>query len=154
MRTDWNVQASRTLDWVGSRKPAYHPSIVAPVHPRNLAQILGKDAKKRGRTNEARVIEALALPTRPPWMRSVRRATKAEDHAGIDVVVESDVGKLFVQVKSSRGGKAAFLERRRTARVAIVVVHVTDSPEALLRKVVGELAKIRAEYVKERQGER
>ncbi len=100
-----------------------------PVHPRNLAQILGKDAKKRGRTNETRVIEALALPTRPPWMRSVRRGTKAEDHAGIDVVVESDVGKLFVQVKSSRGGKAAFLERRRRARVAIVVVHVTDSPD-------------------------
>jgi hypothetical protein len=86
-------------------------------------------------------------------MRSVRRATKAEDHAGIDVVIESDVGKLFVQVKSSRGGKAAFLERRHSARVAIVVVHVTDSREALLRKLVGELGKIRAEYVKERRGE-
>lgn len=125
-----------------------------PVHPRNLAQILGKDARKRGRTNEARVLEALALATRPDWMHAIRAATKAEDHAGIDVVVESDVGKLFVQVKSSRRGKSAFLERRRTARVAIVVVQVTDSPEALLRKVIGELGKIHAEYVKERQGER
>jgi hypothetical protein len=124
-----------------------------PVHPRNLAQMLGKDAKKRGRTNEARVIEALALPTRPAWMRAARKATKSEDHAGIDVVVESDVGKLYVQVKSSPGGKAAFLERRRSARIAIVVVHVTDSPETLLRKVVGELGKIRAEYLKVRQGE-
>jgi hypothetical protein len=39
----------------------------------------------------------------------------------------TDVGKLFVQVKSSRGGKAAFLERRRSARIAVVVVRVTDS---------------------------
>jgi hypothetical protein len=127
--------------------------VMPPVHPRNLAQILGKDAKKRGRTNEARVLEALALPARPTWMLSVRKGTKSEDHAGIDVVVDSDVGKLFVQVKSSRGGKVAFLGRRRSARIAIVVVHVTDSPEALLRKVVGEVGKIRAEYLKERQGD-
>ena len=92
------------------------------------------------------------MPARPPWTLSVRKATEQEDHAGIDVVVESDVGKLFVQVKISRGGKAAFLERRRCARVAIVVVRVTDSPEALLRKVVGQLGRIRAEYVKQRQG--
>jgi len=122
------------------------------AHPRNVAQILGKEAKKRGRISEARVLEALALPSRPEWMRAFRMATKEEDRAGIDVVVESDVGKLFVQVKSSRRGKAAFVERRRGARIAVVVVAVTDTPEAVLRKIVGELAKIRAEYVKERRG--
>ncbi len=124
-----------------------------PAHPRNLAQILGKDAKKRGRRSEHWVLEALALPARPSWIRSARKATPAEDHAGIDAVVESDVGKLFVQVKSSRGGKAAFLERRRSARIAVVVVRVTDSPEAVLAKVVGELAKIRAEYLALRRGD-
>ena len=123
-----------------------------PVHPRNMAQILGKDARKRGRTSEERVLEALALPSRPAWMASFRKATQAEDHAGIDVVVESDVGKLFVQVKSSRGGKAAFAQRRRSARVGVVVVIVTDSPEKVLAKVVGELGKIRAEYLRERGG--
>jgi hypothetical protein len=115
-----------------------------------MAQILGKEATKRGRVNEVRVLEALALPSRPAWMRSFRKASEEEDRAGIDVVVESDVGKLFVQVKSSRRGKAAFAERRRGARIAVVVVAVTDSPDAVLRKIVGELAKIRAEYVKQR----
>jgi hypothetical protein len=122
------------------------------VHPRNLAQILGADAKKRGRRSEDHVLEALALPSRPEWIRSVRKATKTEDRAGIDVVVESDVGKLFVQVKSSRGGKTHFEEKRRRARIAVVVAKVTDSPEGLLRKVVGELAKMRAGYLKERKG--
>jgi hypothetical protein len=117
-----------------------------------MAQMLGKIARKRGRTSEDRVLEALELPSRPAWMSGVRRATPAEDRAGIDVVVESDVGKLFVQVKSSRGGKAAFAQRRRSARVGVVVVVVTDSPERVLAKVVGELGKIRAEYLKERRG--
>ncbi len=124
-----------------------------PAHRRTVAAILGKESLKRGKTSERHVLEALALPSRPAWMTGVRRATKAEDAAGIDVVVESDVGKLFVQVKSSRGGKAAFLERRRSARVAVVVVRVTDAPEAILAKVVGELSKIRAEYLRERRGD-
>jgi hypothetical protein len=123
-----------------------------PVHPRNMAQMLGNEARKRGRTSEERVLEALELPSRPAWMGAVRKATPAEDHAGIDVVVESDVGKLFVQVKSSRGGKAAFGKRRRSARVGVVVVGVTDSPDKVLAKVVGELGKIRAEYLAERRG--
>ena len=124
--------------------------MVPRAHPRNIAQILGADAKKRGRRSESHVLDALALPSRPEWIRSVRKATKDEDHHGIDVVVESDVGKLFVQVKSSRGGKAHFEERRRSARIVVVVAKVTDSPEGLLRKVVGELVKVRAEYLKER----
>jgi hypothetical protein len=124
---------------------------VRRTHPRSLDEILDKEGRKRGRVSETRVLEALALASRPEWMRAVRKASHTEDHAGIDVVVESDVGKLFVQVKSSREGKVAFLERRRTARVAVVVVRVTDSPEALLAKVVGELGKIRAEYLAERR---
>ena len=83
-------------------------------------------------------------------MQAVRKATRGEDHGGIDVVIESDVGKLYVQVKSSRCDKAAFQERTRRARVAIVVVHAGDSREALLRRVVGEVAKLRAEYLRER----
>ncbi|HEY1691121.1 MAG TPA: hypothetical protein VGG39_03115 [Polyangiaceae bacterium] len=122
------------------------------VHPRNLAQMLGADARRRGKRSERHVLQALSLPSRPEWMRSVRPATKEEDRAGIDVVVESDVGKLFVQVKSSQGGKARFEAKRRSARIAVVVAKVTDTPEGLLRKVVGELSTIRAEYVTERAG--
>ena len=83
-------------------------------------------------------------------MTSARAATRAEDHDGIDVVVESDVGKLFVQVKSSRTGKAAFAERRRRAHVAVVVVKSGDTLEEILRRVVGALAPKRKQYLEER----
>ena len=120
------------------------------MDPRNVARVLGKLGSERGRANEHHALEACFLPTRPAWMMSARAATHAEDHDGIDVVVESDVGKLFVQVKSSRTGKAAFAERRRRAHVAVVVVKSGDTLEEILRRVVGALAPVRKQYLRER----
>jgi hypothetical protein len=120
------------------------------MDPRRVPFLLGKIGTHRGRTNEERVLHACRLASRPPWMKSARRATRAEDHDGIDVVVESDVGKLYVQVKSSRRGKAEFQERRRRARVAVVVVGSGDAPEKILARVVGQLAPLRAEYLRQR----
>jgi hypothetical protein len=48
-----------------------------------------------------RLLESYRLPSRPPWMHRARPATRMEDRSGIDIVVESDVGALLVQVKSS-----------------------------------------------------
>ena len=116
----------------------------------SVSQQFGRIATERGRANEKRALDACVLPARPAWMQSVRMASREEDRDGIDLVIDSDVGKLYVQVKSSRGGKMAFLQRRRRARVAVVVVSATDSPEAIQRRIVGEVGKIRAEFIKQR----
>jgi len=87
------------------------------MDPNNVARVLGKIGNERGRANEHHVLEACLLPSRPAWMTGARAGTRVEDHAGIDVVVESDVGKPYVQVKSSRTGKAALFRRgSRTPR--------------------------------------
>jgi len=103
----------------------------------------GKRDQERGLESELRVVEACRLPTRPPWMTKVRRATRIEDNSGIDVVVESDVGTLLIQVKSSNLGKKHFRPRAFLG-IALVVVRPGDTPEALLKKVVGELEPVRA----------
>lgn len=53
-------------------------------------------------------------------MKTARHATREEDHRGIDIVLETDVGRLYLQVKSSYRGVEEFLatpgkegERRR-----------------------------------------
>ena len=120
------------------------------MDPRQIKRLLGKLAADRGRARERHVLAACGLRTRPAWMRSARAATRVEDHRGIDVVIESDVGNLFVQVKSSRLGKAKFERRRRAARSVVVVVDAGDSLEAVLGRVVGEVAKVRGEYVAQR----
>ena len=120
------------------------------MDPKNIARVLGKLGSERGRANERHVLDACLLPQRPAWMTSARAGTRAEDHDGIDVVVESDVGKLLLQVKSSRTGKAAFAQRRRRARVAVVVAKSGDTLEEILRRVVGALAPVRRQYLTER----
>jgi hypothetical protein len=108
---------------------------------------LGKAAYERGLTSEKRVLEACKLEKRPPWMLRARRATRIEDHSGIDVVVETEVGSLAIQVKSSEGGKAHF-RPRPLLNVGIVVVREDDSPNVLLNSVVSQLRPIRASHLK------
>jgi hypothetical protein len=124
------------------------------MDPKSIKRLVGKLAAERGRARERHVLAACALGVRPAWMRSARAATRREDHRGIDVVIESDVGKLFVQVKSSIAGKAKFEGRRRSARIVVVVVDAGDSLEAVLGMVVGGVGEVRGEYVRERGGGR
>jgi hypothetical protein len=84
-------------------------------------------------------------------MRMARRASRIEDRSGIDIVVESDVGTLALQVKSSAFGKERFRPRPLIG-IAVIVVGRTDGAEALLAKVVAELEKVRAGRQQARQG--
>jgi hypothetical protein len=84
-------------------------------------------------------------------MRMARRASRIEDRSGIDIVVESDVGTLALQVKSSALGKERFRPRPFIG-IAVVVVGRAEGAEALLAKVVAELEKVRAERQQARHG--
>ncbi len=124
---------------------------MAPTRPDRLGPSrrspkVDKLTHQRGIESEMRLLESCRLPSRPPWMRRARLATRIEDRSGVDIVIESDVGALLVQVKSSNAGKQHF-RRRPLLSIAIVVVHAADSAEALLVKVVGELEPIRAQHL-------
>jgi hypothetical protein len=83
-------------------------------------------------------------------MRASRLATRIEDHSGIDIVVDSDVGPLGIQVKSSDYYRKRFRERPLLG-IAMVVAGSADTPEALLEKVVGALEKVRAGRLRMRE---
>lgn len=116
-----------------------------------LSNLLGNVANERGKKNEDRALEACLSERRPAWMQSARASTHEEDASGIDVVVESDVGKLFVQVKSSRRGKAEFGSHRRRALIGIIVVSAADDAARLLAKVTGALGPIRKSLLEKRR---
>jgi hypothetical protein len=132
----------------GRQPPAVRRAAFQALRAR--LSLLGELARRRGLENEKRVINACKLKTRPPWMQDVRKATPEEDRDGIDVVVESDVGKLYVQVKSSAVAKVAFQDKRRRARVAVVVVRPNDSKSDLLRKVLDGLSGLRGVFLEKR----
>ena len=122
-----------------------------PPKPRKPERLPRWLALARGRETEQRVLDACKLDARPDWMKSVRFASRDEDRAGIDVVFESDIGRLCLQVKSSMRGKAKFEERKRKARIALVVVGRHDSPATVLRRVVQALGALRARYLSEKR---
>ncbi len=103
-------------------------------------------AREKGDANEDRVRAALMRPRRPWWLIEARRASGAEDHRGIDVVVETvDRGRLRLQVKSSPRGAEKW---RRTHReeigyVGMVIVNEGDCANTIYGKALGALILLR-----------
>lgn len=75
-----------------------------------------------GRNNERRVLDALTEEILRagsiPWIANVRLAMPEEDARGIDVIFDTDVGKIYVQVKSSKKARSEFIERQHNGDVS------------------------------------
>jgi hypothetical protein len=83
-------------------------------------KLYGDAARERGAANEERLLAAVfGLRAGASWIRDARRATPEEDAVGVDVVVESDVGPLRLQAKSSAGAARRFVARRGVAVEAV-----------------------------------
>lgn len=93
------------------------------------------------------MLAACLSERRPPWLLSARHASRAEDRAGIDIVLETDVGRLYLQVKSSTRGMLGFLEKKRwRPRIAVVVVRRDDRDDVVLRRVAASVGAVRQLY--------
>jgi len=94
--------------------------------------------------------------TLPDWLYSYIHNTKysEEDYKGLDFVFTTDVGPVFIQVKSSRFGKKKF-ERNHTSRhrikIRIVIINVCDSLEHIYGQVMSEISLGRDEIIATRR---
>ncbi len=77
----------------------------------------------RGRANEQRALTILRNTTFPAWVHGVRAGTPEEDARGIDLVVDSTVGPLYLQIKSSVRGREKFFEMGYRDRIGVVIVN-------------------------------
>ena len=88
-----------------------------------LYRMFGEAAQALGRANEARLLEAVEyLRERHAWILGVRQATREEDSKGIDLVVMTDVGEIYLQSKSSKTAAVDFMQKRRKLLIATVVI--------------------------------
>lgn len=113
------------------------------------AAILLEEGRARGKANEAAALRIVTEAVgSQPWVRLVRPAIPEEDRAGIDVVVETtDVGYLFVQVKSSVSGLREWTARYRDTpmfRRAIAMVFAPGHGSTTVGYVAGALATLHA----------
>ena len=113
----------------------------------------------RERNTEDRFFEAIrtsASAEMPKWFLRVRRPTRKEDlYEGKDAIIETtDVGKLFLQIKSSEAGAAHFRKGRHCKRnklIGIVVIRESDTSEDILAKARNVLSQLRQEIFKNRK---
>ncbi|OHA83402.1 MAG: hypothetical protein A2937_03710 [Candidatus Yonathbacteria bacterium RIFCSPLOWO2_01_FULL_47_33b] len=112
----------------------------------------------RGRKAEDKFFEAMrtsASADMPRWFRSVRRPTFKEDrYEGKDAVIETtDVGKLFLQIKSSKAGETHFKKSRHSRRnkfISVIVILERDTLEDVRIKARVALSQLRQEILNKR----
>jgi len=116
----------------------------------SIYKTLGQLENRKGFSAEEKGLEALLLHYRKePWIKFPRKATKEEDiHLGIDLVVETnDMGKLFIQVKSSGLAKKRFCEKRRRSMIVVVIIKPKDDLDLIWQKIRQALFELRAKIL-------
>lgn len=105
----------------------------------------------RGQISEERVAEVCTAEAMPYWwFLWSRKASRPEDRQGIDwIVYTRDVGRILLQVKSSRAGEADFHRHSerfgRLYRIHVVVVKPDMDREVVFGRVLGTLIRAREE---------
>lgn len=119
-----------------------------------LNRCIGKAANSRGEIAENRV-EALLSEldeSWPIWVFSGRKATRGEDKSGKDFIFVTDVGKLFIQIKSSIAGVRKFKMMSSPRKMIEPVIVTADIERAEVRsRLIDALYLLRAR-VFERRG--
>lgn len=110
--------------------------------PNQVARGLGDLARVRGAVNEGAALRAaMSAPTRIRWVTAARAATPDEDRRGIDIVVTTTLGALWLQVKSSPLAARAWAAKNGHKMIEVVVA--SHDEHTMCARVDGALWTLR-----------
>lgn len=112
-----------------------------------VRNLLGKIGHERGQENEARALRVLTSRANPDWVTSFVKASFEEDQDGIDIIIHSDVGKLFLQIKSSETGR---MNAKNPKNKAIVVISARMDDEEVHDRIIAAVASVRHKFKAQR----
>lgn len=120
-----------------------------PMEDLTYLQQEGRRGAIKGARNEVAVVQVLSGHEKlPSWMGDVRACTEEEDERGIDVVVETDIGEIYLQVKSSYSNAQKFLRKWPQRNVGMVVIRPQDDRDTIFNKAMDAVAKQRSDVMK------
>ena len=125
---------------MGHKKRNNTPPHLQRARPHVIAKVFGDNARLLGREREEAVIEALTPSddfASPEWLRSVVHGTHEEDARGIDVVIHTDIGKIFLQVKGSGRRMERFLAAHPKGNIVPFLFDRRDDLPALRSRLIG-----------------
>lgn len=106
---------------------------------------------QRGKDAENKVMKSFNDSDEiPEWLLGIHKGSHEEDKKGVDLWVETDVGKIKLQVKSSVRGAEEHVERNKKGDIAVVVVKEGDSLEKVFGEMVFSIKPLREKYLKKR----
>jgi hypothetical protein len=116
------------------------------------SKLLKKVAREKGKDGEIRIINSLEnnKDNWPQWIIEIREATKDEDKKGCDIVVKTDIGKLYLQVKSSWTGVKDFNSKRRSKIIATILSRPEEDETKLFNIAIKKLSSMRKEILERR----
>ncbi len=96
----------------------------------------------KGRRNELRAVAAFEERTDdvPDWFVSIENASPKLDRAGIDVVLKTDAGDVFVQIKSHPRKASVFKTDQAKGRyrrdIGVAVIQESFTPQEVRRVII------------------
>jgi len=118
-----------------------------------LQQLFGQIAVELGDSAERCVDEALnkakSEDKLPEWIFGWNRQEKwsGMDRKGIDFMFQTDVGPIFLQIKSSKRNAREFEREHPNDKIRTVVVNVLESPMIIFEQVIDAVAKQRNKFL-------
>ncbi|OHB25467.1 MAG: hypothetical protein A2542_00570 [Parcubacteria group bacterium RIFOXYD2_FULL_52_8] len=109
----------------------------------------GTTAFAKGMLREFDVLDACCFQdwAKPDWVLSIRPGSEEKDAQGIDFVMYTkDVGKIFIQVKSSHRGALRFMDEhpRNPRHIVLIVVDDRANSVDIRRRIMDGAEKERA----------
>ncbi len=130
----------RALAWT-----AHHEASLPRMQDRDtMPAWVGTQAEQlaRGRAHERRALRILQMTRLPPWIGRPRAGTLEEDARGIDIVVDSTVGPLYLQIKSSVEGMHTFFEKGYHEPVEVLVINERKTDRTFLAEATAALDRL------------
>jgi len=125
----------------------------------SLFKRITHEEKSKGRRHELKAVAAFKAPFDdvPEWFLNIENASQRLDRSGVDVIVRSDIGKLFVQIKSCEAKAQEFKEKQRLGKyrknisVAVIKEHFEPAEvrQVIIQAALSEYRQILVETAKQ-----
>lgn len=119
-------------------------------HFRRLYSVLGVERGFSSENLVYRIItERVEAEQAPDWLSSYQKSTTEDDRRGIDAWFHTDVGKIPIQIKSSKRGRDEAL--RKKPCIPIVVIQIGMDNDTIFQRCIQIVEQERNKYLKLRE---
>ena len=115
---------------MGSKRNWRKQKIPTLKDNRRVLKILGNIRRSQGFKTEERFMRAIenGNGNNPNWYNGISKATTEQDQRGIDFIVHTAFGNIFIQIKSSEVGAIKFLNKKqiknKNFRIVVLVIKI------------------------------